>query len=58
MQRLEYLQVSINYYGSEDQRIVFSDQEVPDVWKNLHDFLDILDKQGWELENFSHLLQK
>lgn len=51
MQKLEYLQLSINYYSAEDQRIIFSNNEAPDVWKDLHDFLATLDKQGWEVIN-------
>ena len=51
MQKLEYLQLSINHYSSEDQIITFPNNEDPDVLNSLQNFLDILHQQGWVMIN-------
>jgi hypothetical protein len=51
MQKLEHLQLSVNYYSSEDQIITFPNNEDEDVLNGLQNFLDILHRQGWVMIN-------
>lgn len=51
MQKLERLQLSINYYSSEDQIITFSSYEDEDLLNGLQNFLEILHRQGWVMIN-------
>lgn len=47
MQNCQYLQLSVNYYGTEDETVSFEVIQQSDVWRGLQDYLETLGEQGW-----------
>ena len=51
MQNFEYLQISINYYSAPEQSPTATINEEVVVWKDLQNYLEILDSHGWVIIN-------
>jgi hypothetical protein len=51
MQNFEYLQISINYYSAPEQSPAASINEEVVVWKDLQNYLEILNSHGWVIIN-------
>ena len=51
MQQFEYLQISINYYSAPEKALDTSNNEEEVVWKELQNYLEILDAHGWVIIN-------
>ena len=51
MQHFEYLQISINYYSAAEKSPATSNNEENVVWKELQNYLEILDSDGWVIIN-------
>ena len=51
MQSFEYLQISINYYSAPEQSPTASNNEEVVIWKDLQNYLEILDAHGWVIIN-------
>lgn len=51
MQHFEYLQISINYYSAPERTPATSNKEETVVWKELQNYLEILDSHGWVIIN-------
>lgn len=51
MQNFEYLQISINYYSAPEKSPTASNNAEVVVWKDLQNYLEILDTHGWVIIN-------
>jgi len=51
VQQFEYLQISVNYYSTPEKSPITSDNEEAVVWKELQNYLEILDSHGWVIIN-------
>ena len=51
MQNFEYLQISINYYSAPEISPTGTINEEIVVWKDLQNYLEILDLHGWVIIN-------
>lgn len=51
MQNFEYLQISINYYSAPEKSPKAAIKEEVVVWKDLQNYLEILDLHGWVIIN-------
>lgn len=51
MQNFEYLQISISYYAAPEKSPTATINEEVAVWKDLQNYLEILDLHGWVIIN-------